>query len=94
MKIVWGNAFKRAFKKQVRRAPQLQASILHALELLKDDPFTPSLKTHKLGGQLEGCWACSLAYDCRIVFSFTNDPAVPSELVLTLLDLGTHDEVY
>ena len=94
MKLLWGSGFKRAFKKQVRRAPQLQADILHALELLKDDPFAPSLKTHKLSGELDGCWACSVAYDCRIIFSFTDDPDAPNERVLMLLDVGTHDKVY
>ena len=94
MKLLYGSKFKRAFKKQVRRNPQLQDGILQALELLKDDPFTPSLDTHKLHGQLDGCWACWVAYDCRIIFSFTNDLDAPNEQVLMLLDLGTHDDVY
>ena len=94
MKLVYSGRFKRAFKKQVRRLPQLQNNILQALELLKDDPFTPSLETHKLHGQLDGCWACSVAYDCRIIFSYSHDPDAPNEQVIMLLNLGTHDEVY
>ncbi len=94
MKLVFGSAFSRAFKKEVKRNPQLKAAILAVLELLKDDPFSPSLKAHKLRGQLSDCWSCSVAYDCRIIFSFTNDPDTPNEQVIMLLDLGTHDEVY
>jgi mRNA-degrading endonuclease YafQ of YafQ-DinJ toxin-antitoxin module len=32
-------------------------------------------------------WAASYAYDGRLVFTWSGD-------VITLLDLGTHDEVY
>ncbi len=94
MKLVMESAFSRAFKKEVKRIPQLKAAILAVLDLLSDDPFSPSLKTHKLRGQLSDCWSCSVAYDCRIIFSFTNDPDAPNEPVIMLLDVGTHDDVY
>ena len=45
--------FKRNFKRLVRKNPQLQEKILKILELLGNDPYTPSLKSHKLAGQLE-----------------------------------------
>jgi len=85
--------FKRSFKRLVKKNPQLQDKILSALETLSNDPFTPSLKSHKLTGQLEGLWACSVAYDCRIVFAFKSDPGT-NEDVIVLVDIGSHDEVY
>lgn len=60
-------SFKRAFKRLVKKNPQLQDKILGVLELLGNDPFHPSLKSHKLTGQLEGLWACSVTYDCRVI---------------------------
>ena len=42
--------FKKNFKKLIKKNPQLQAKILAVLELLSDDPFTTSLKSHKLTG--------------------------------------------
>ena len=85
--------FKRNFKRLVRKNPQLQEKILKILELLGNDPYTPSLKSHKLAGQLEGLWACSVAYDCRIIFALKQDPITADELIV-LVDIGSHDEVY
>ncbi|WP_417914692.1 type II toxin-antitoxin system YafQ family toxin [Candidatus Electronema sp. JM] len=59
--------------------------------LLSEDAFHPLLRTHKLKGNLEGSWACSVAYDLRIVFSFVDYAG--SEAIL-LEAIGTHDEVY
>ena len=53
----------------------------------------PRLKTHHLSGQLAGLHACSVAYDCRIVFAKQKHPKTGAE-VLLLVNLGTHDEVY
>lgn len=91
--IVWDAGFRSRFKRVTRRAPELRDRIFEVLETLADDPFTPSLKTHKLRGQLEGLWACWVEYDCRIVFTLEPDPA-GGEDVIVLADIGTHDEVY
>lgn len=64
-----GSLAKRAFKRFVRKNPQLQKKIFETINLLASDPFTFSLKSHKLSGQLEGLWACSVAYDCRIIYT-------------------------
>jgi len=93
MEIVWSNGFKRSFKKIIKKNPQLQEQIIKALKLLADDPFTPSLKSHKLGGNLAGLWSCSVAYNCRIIFSFSEDEKL-LEIVILLVDIGSHDEVY
>ena len=91
--LIWNNSFKRAFKRFVRKNPQLQEKILATLRTLESDPFTSSLKSHKLSGQLEGLWACSVAYDCRIIFAFREDESIANRAIV-LIDIGTHDEVY
>jgi mRNA interferase YafQ len=85
--------FKRSFKRLLKKNPQLQDKILAVLELLGNDPFTPSLKSHKLTGQLQGLWSCSVTYDCRIIFAFKKD-SVTEENLIVLIDIGSHDEVY
>jgi hypothetical protein len=40
------------------------------MELFSKNPFNPSLRTHKLTGKLEGLWAFSVAFDCRVIFKF------------------------
>ena len=93
MKIVWDNRFKRAFRKVIKKNPEFQDRIITVLDLLSNDPFTPSLKSHKLTGYLEGLWSCSVAYDCRIIFTFSQDDGSKESLIV-LVDIGSHDEVY
>ena len=91
--LVWYSSFKRAFKQVTRKNPQLEDKIYDVLDMLRIDPFTPSLKTHKLRGKLEGSWACWVEYDCRIVFLIETDQNSQSEVII-LADIGTHDQVY
>jgi len=93
MILTTDTSFKRSFKRLVKKNPQLQDRILAVLELLGNDPFHPSLKSHKLTGKLEGLWSCSVAYDCRIIFAFKNDEETGNDLIV-LTDIGSHDEVY
>lgn len=93
MEVVWSSGFKRSFKKITKKNPQLQTKIIDVLKLLADDPFTQSLKSHKLGGELAGLWSCSVTYDCRIIFNFSEDEEL-LEMVILLIDIGSHDEVY
>ena len=91
--LIWGSAFKRALKKTVRQRPDLTQKIEKTLECLTDDPFDPVLRTHKLKGALAGSWACTVEYDCRLVFDFIPNAETEQEDIL-LFDIGKHDEVY
>jgi len=89
--VSWSPHFRRAFRREVRRHPELRPKILSVVRQLVADPFAAPLDTHKLKGTLSGLWACSVAYDCRIVFDFVESEEGE---VLLLIDLGTHEEVY
>lgn len=65
--------FKRAFRKFVKRNPEIQQRIEESLQQMEADVFFPNLGTHKLGGKLDGLQSCSCGYDCRIVFSIEED---------------------
>jgi mRNA interferase YafQ len=93
MQVVWSSGFTRSFKKITKRNPQLRDRITEVLMLLAADPFTPSLKSHKLTGNLEGLWSCSVAYDCRVIFEFSGEDDV-LEVFILLVNIGNHDEVY
>ena len=93
MKIGWTPKSIRTFKKLVRKNPQLRPLIEATLELLSEDCFNPSLRTHKLTGDLSGIWSCFIDYDYRILFEFAIDPEDEEEAIL-LLKMGSHDEVY
>jgi len=84
-------AFARDLRAWLKSRPGTASSIEATLEQLSEDASHPSLRTHKLRGQLAGCWACSAGYDLRLVFEYVQHEG--SEAIL-LLALGTHDEVY
>jgi len=91
--LVWSAAFVRAFKRAVRRQPELRGRVERTLQQLAEDPFHPTLHSHKLKGKLAGAWACTVDYDNRILFEFVQNPESGEEEIL-LLTMGAHDEVY
>jgi toxin HigB-1 len=88
LKITWDSGFKKIYQKKVRNNANLKERFWWSLEKLSADPFDQQLKTHKLTGKLEGLWAFSVAYDCRVIFRFLDNKSV------LLVDIGGHDEVY
>jgi mRNA interferase YafQ len=66
-------------------------SIRATAEALAEDAFQPSLKTHKLKGELAGSWACGAGYDLRIIFEFVQHEGAEA---IQLQMVGTHDDVY
>ena len=93
MEVVWSSGFKQSFKKITNKNPQLKNQIVNVLRLLADDPFTPYLKSHKLTGKLAGLWSYTVAYNCRIIFNLSEDGKF-LEMVILLIDVSSHDEVY
>jgi mRNA interferase YafQ len=85
------SAFKRNAKRYAKKNPSIAAGVEATLTQLSEDPFHPSLKSHRLKGALAGSWACSVGYDLRIVFSFVRHSG--SNAIL-LESVGTHDEAY
>ncbi|MEO5358504.1 MAG: type II toxin-antitoxin system mRNA interferase toxin, RelE/StbE family [Nitrospirae bacterium YQR-1] len=67
--------------------PDLNDKIASVFDLLQENPFATSLKTHFLTGSLKGRYACSVTRDIRIIFELSED-------TVHLLNIGSHDEVY
>ena len=84
-------AFVRSAKRYLRKHPAADPAIDSLLIALAADPFSPSLRTHKLKGSLAGSWAASGGYDLRIVFQIVKHS---EHLALHLQAVGTHDDVY
>ena len=86
--ITWDHGFKRIYKKKIKNDSELKKKFRKSLETFSKNPFNPQLRTHKLTGKLEGLWAFSVAYDCRVIFKYLNDSEV------LFIDIGGHEEVY
>ncbi len=88
IKITWDHAFKKIYKKKAKDNGEFKKRFWNAVELFSKEPFNSRLRTHKLTGKLEGLWAFSITYDCRVIFKFLSKNEV------LLIDIGGHDEVY
>ncbi|GJD20133.1 hypothetical protein RIVM261_050890 [Rivularia sp. IAM M-261] len=91
--LVWSTRFVRKFKRLIKKNPQLRSQVENILQLLTQDPFDSSLHTHRLKGDLDGLWSCSIDYDNRILFEFVTNLDSGEEEIF-LLTLGSHDDVY
>ena len=87
MQIKTTPSFLNHANKLFKRNSVLRERFKQLVEELTNDPFTPSLKTHKLSGDLKEFWSCSVTYEIRLIFKIVNN-------IIELIDIGTHDEVY
>lgn len=93
IKLVKTSYFTKSAKKLLKENPHLAVKLRETLNLLETNPYTPSLKTHKLNGKLKGLYACSVERDLRIIFDiFTVKQDNYFEILL--LNIGSHDDVY
>ena len=79
--------FKKKLRKFFEKHSDLERRVEYILQLLQNDPFTPSLDTHQLHGVLADFYACKITFNYRLVFFFDEEYLYPHSI-------GTHDEVY
>jgi len=84
-------SFIRSAKRFLKNNPNMAANLENTLHLLSEDAFHPTLKTHKLKGNLSNYWASSITYELRILFEFVEHDG---KQAILLGMVGTHDEVY
>lgn len=74
------------FEKNYKKIPQKVKDRAVAKErIFRENPFHPTLKTHKLHGKEKEIWAFWVDQKYRIKFIFLEDG------VVLFLDIGTHD---
>ena len=88
IEIAFYPSFIKNFKKRTKNNRILLERFAEKLNIFKNDPFDPRLKTHKLTGELKDLYSFSIDYELRIIFCFYES----NKVIFT--DIGTHDEVY
>ena len=91
--LLFDQSFRRAAKRTCKNQPQLRSKIEAVLSLLEIDPFSPTLRTYKLKGDLGDLWSYTAEYDCRIIFRFYKLENEPEDAIV-LINIGSNDEVY
>lgn len=87
MNIRLDSKLKKELEKIRKNNLQLTKRIEKQLALFTTNPKYPSLRVHKLSGELENIWSISISKDVRMTYLQSRDEAY-------FFDIGTHDEVY
>lgn len=82
MEIYYTPLFLRAFKKLSK---DIQIKTLEKEKILKEQGLSPSLKIHKLHGELSDVWSLSITYSYRIIIN------IASNKEIHFLTIGNHD---
>jgi len=87
MNILASSYFQKKYKKIVKKNPKLIDLIEKKFDLLQSSPKHPSLRLHKLTGELTNSWSISIQMNLRIIFQY-----IDGNILLT--NIGPHNEVY
>jgi len=74
-------------KKIKQKQPQLFKKIQKQLKLFKENIQHPSLRTHKLKGNLSDTWSISIEGNVQLIYTIKNNEAI-------FFKIGNHDDVY
>jgi addiction module RelE/StbE family toxin len=86
--INFSSHFKSSLKKLARRQPEIMVDVVERILLFSNTINHPTLKLHKLSGDLKDHWSFSIQYDVRIIFRYTNDGNI------LFVDIGSHNQLY
>ena len=87
--IIITDEFDKKIKKFLKKHSDLYPKVVKTMTLLSDNPFHPSLRLHKLKGNLCEYHSVSIDMSYRIVIEFI----IKDEKIIPL-DIGSHEEVY
>lgn len=87
MKVFPSSYFLKKSKKLFKKRPELKNKVEQKLKILEIIPNHPTLKLHKLKGEIQECWGITIEKNLRITFVYTLEGII-------LVSIGSHDEVY
>ncbi len=86
--IFTDNYIKRATK-FIKKHPELNSQYEKTLKLLELNPSHPSLRLHKLSGNLSELYSISINMTYRISIDF-----IINDNIIIPINVGKHDDVY
>ncbi len=88
-RLLFTEQYTRRAARFIKRHPELRQQYLKTLELLRANPFHPSLRLHPLKGRMAGLYSVSINLSYRI----TLELLIEDERI-TPVNVGNHDAVY
>jgi len=89
VKILFTVKYEKRVQKFLKQHPSLENQYIKTLKLLSLNPNHPSLRLHKLKGNLSAFHSVSINRVYRITMQF-----IVKEDTIIPVDIGKHDEVY
>jgi len=87
--LVFTEAYNRRAARWLKRHPELRQQYVKTLQLLKANPFHPSLRLHALSGKWQGLQSVSINLSYRITLEL-----LTREKEIVPINVGDHDAVY
>lgn len=88
-KITRTNAFKKAFKRCIKRGLNIEA-FETCVNILSTTGSLPSqYNPHKLSGKYNKIWECHIESDWLLLWDQNDD-----DLILLLIDTGSHSDIF
>ena len=88
-KVISDEIYKKKLLKFLKKHPDLKDRYFKTIKILEENPYHPSLRLHRLKGDMKDFFSVSINMKYRIIL----DIIIIDNLIL-LLDIGNHDEVY
>jgi len=85
-KIVFSPTFNKKLKSICHKDKQLTFKIFKQLKIFQTNPQHPSLRIHKLKGQLQNVWSMSVTTSFRLIFI--------EDTEYYFFDMGEHNDIY
>ena len=92
MEITFSKKAWKILQKLEKSEPRIFAKTQKKLNLFRNNPRHPSLRTHKLGGNLANSYSISVDISLRITYLVKAEK--DGKKIAVIMDIGTHDEVY
>ena len=87
--IIFTKKYEKRSIKFFKKHSNLKTKYVKVINILKQNPYHPSLRLHKLQGAMRDYYSISLDLEYRIIIDF-----VVVDKKIYLIDIGTHNEVY
>lgn len=88
-KLVETDIYIKKLKKFLKKHPDLFLKYKKTILLLEQNPFHPSLRLHKLKGELKEFYSVSIDMEYRLIVDF-----IIVDKKIFLINIGHHNEVY
>ncbi|HAK78007.1 MAG TPA: plasmid stabilization protein [Runella sp.] len=89
IKLISTKTYEKSLEKFKKQHPELKNQYAKTIQLLEQNPYHPSLRLHKLQGNLQAFYSISLNMKYRILLDF-----IIKDDQIILLDIGSHDYLY